>query len=1022
MDYPKEILVKNYFEVHNYYSNIYGLNRTIILMQVGSFHEAYSTDIENEGLDLIKLSQDLDITCTMKNNKIPLSKTNPRMVGFPIYTTHNFIDKLIDLNYTIILIDQVSQPPNPIRKVVGIYSPATHIEKTTTKINYLVSIVIDKIKDNLCLGLTAYDLSTGEGAVYETYSTQQDSLLGLDNTLRFLDKYPPREIILHNSQSDTLNNINEILTYLNIDIKSIYTIKIINHKKINWQIDLLNKVYYSNGSGYNLIPIIEKLNLEFLNIGRLSLIILLDYVISHQFKLVNNLKEPIIFNHDKYLYLGNRALEQLSINTNLFNIINFTKTVLGKKFLSNQLKLPLNNSHIDEINLRYNLIKNIIDNEHYDKIINYLEDIYDLDKIIRKLEINIINPYELYNLYLSFYQIEKLIKYLEKNNLLELFNINENLINNVDTILEWINNNFILDKLYNINFNNFTDTDFSFYKKNIHIDIDNLQNNIDISQNFMLYLIKELEKYIKENKTELITLKHNDRDGHYLLITNRRCNMLRKNLLHEKIEIIMIGNIELKVTDLVFNELPKSSNTKITCNKIKELSLVLNNYKNMMAKQLKETFFIDMKYFTDKYCNTIYKWSNKIGFIDFINSGALCAIKNHYTMPIIENREYSFLNTIELRHPIVENIKTNTEYIPHNIQLGCGTSQNGILLYGINSSGKSTLMKSIAVNIILAQIGYYVAATKFEYNPYNSLFTRIGNNDNMFRGQSSFMVEMTELISILKRNNNKTLVVADEIASGSEIKSGSIIVFYMLEILSLSNVSFITATHLHDIANMECVKKLNNIKVKHLKLSYDAQNDILIYDRNLLDGQGETFYGLQVAKYLMKNSYFNERTLEILQEYDSINNNYKKCKYNSKIYVDTKCNICDNKDKLETHHIVWQKDFINGININKFYLQKNNECNLVTLCSLCHDKVDRNEIIINGWKETSNGKIFDYKINNLENKNIKTSKYSDEIINFIIDIKDSSGVFNDARMARIKIKEKFNIKISTKTISTFWKV
>ena len=244
----------------------------------------------------------------------------------------------------------------------------------------------------------------------------------------------------------------------------------------------------------------------------------------------------------------------------------------------------------------------------------------------------------------------------------------------------------------------------------------------------------------------------------------------------------------------------------------------------------------------------------------------------------------------------------------------------------------------------------------------------------------------------------------------------------MLEILSLSNVSFITATHLHDIANMECVKKLNNIKVKHLKLSYDAQNDILIYDRNLLDGQGETFYGLQVAKYLMKNSYFNERTLEILQEYDSINNNYKKCKYNSKIYVDTKCNICDNKDKLETHHIVWKKDFINGININKFYLQKNNECNLVTLCSLCHDKVDRNEIIINGWKETSNGKIFDYKINNLENKNIKTSKYSDEIINYIIDIKDSSGVYNDARMARIKIKEKFNIKISTKTISTFWKV
>ena len=100
--------------------------------------------------------------------------------------------------------------------------------------------------------------------------------------------------------------------------------------------------------------------------------------------------------------------------------------------------------------------------------------------------------------------------------------------------------------------------------------------------------------------------------------------------------------------------------------------------------------------------------------------------------------------------------------------------------------------------------------------------------------------------------------------------------------------------------------------------------------------------------------------------------------------MDTKCNICNNNEKLETHHIIWQKDFDkNNINYNKFYLQKNNESNLVTLCSICHDKVDRNEIIINGWKETSNGKIFDYIISN---NVIKNNKYSEEIINYIIHI------------------------------------
>ena len=119
MDYPKEILVRDYFEIHNYYCNIYGKDRTIILIQVGSFHEAYCTD--EDGLNLINLSQKLDICCTKKNNSLPISKTNPRMMGFPIHVTSNFIDKLINLNLTVVLIDQITEPPLTKRKVVAIY-------------------------------------------------------------------------------------------------------------------------------------------------------------------------------------------------------------------------------------------------------------------------------------------------------------------------------------------------------------------------------------------------------------------------------------------------------------------------------------------------------------------------------------------------------------------------------------------------------------------------------------------------------------------------------------------------------------------------------------------------------------------------------------------------------------------------------------------------------------------------------------------------------------------------------------
>jgi DNA mismatch repair protein MutS len=1010
MDYPKEILVKDYFEIHDYYSNIYGVGRTIILMQVGSFHEAYCTD--DNGFDLVNLAQQIDVCCTKKNGNNPLSKTNPRMLGFPVSVTRNFIDKLIELNYTIVLIDQVTEPPTPKRKVVGIFSPATHIEKTTNKTLYIVSIVLDKVKDKtsnqLCIGLSAYDLSTGFGSFYETYSKSNDILLGLDNALRFLENYPPREIILENN----LNNddliatmtVNEILAYLSIDLKTTYSMKITQHKKIAWQKKLFENIYKVESN----IDIIEMIGLQFYNWARLSLVLLLDYVMSHQPLLVDKLRVPSIFDNDKYLYLGNKALEQLNITKNdLLSIINYTKTTIGKRYLINSLTMPL----IDEndINKRYNAIDKITG--HQDKITSYLEDIYDLDKIIRKLEINIINPTELYQLYLSFYQIIKLCNYFKEQKLLKVFDIDD--INKLETLKTFIEKYFLIEKL-----KDYVDGD-SFYKNNIHSEIDELQTKIETADNFMILLIKELEKYIDdkvyfkkddEESKSLISLKFNERDGHYLLLTTRRCKILQNNL--SKISKIKIGNLDVCISDFEFSELPKSSSTKINCKKIKEQSLDLINYKLSMNRKLKEFFKIDMKNFLDSFSEILYLWSKKIAYIDFINSGVLCAKENHYCKPKIVLKQSSYFKAKELRHPIVERLSTETTYVPHDMELGFETKQNGILLYGINSSGKSTLMKSIGINIVLAQIGYYTAATSFEYSPYTSLFTRISGNDNIFKGLSSFMVEMMELIAILKRNNSRTLVIGDEICRGTEEKSANIIVCYMLETLSKTESSFITATHLHRIASMESVKKLDRVSAKHLKITFDAKNDMLIYDRHLSDGQGETFYGLQVAKYLMKDNMFNERTSEILNEYDNILN--KTSKYNSNIYLDN-CEICKSKEKLETHHIIWQKDFNNEVNQTKFHLQKNDSSNLVTLCMSCHDKVDRDEIIINGWNETSNGRKFDYLINN--NK-INKTKYTPELVEFIKELKNK--VNNDKRLARIQIKDKFNKKVSVKSIETLW--
>ena len=144
MNYPKEIKVKDYFKIHNYFSEIYGYDRTIILMQVGSFHESYSTN--DIGLNLEALAQELDVVCTAKNSKKEISTSNPRMLGFPIHVIDNFVEKLVDLNYTVVVIDQTTSPPNPERKVTRIESPATFISKTRTyhagKPTFLISLFL----------------------------------------------------------------------------------------------------------------------------------------------------------------------------------------------------------------------------------------------------------------------------------------------------------------------------------------------------------------------------------------------------------------------------------------------------------------------------------------------------------------------------------------------------------------------------------------------------------------------------------------------------------------------------------------------------------------------------------------------------------------------------------------------------------------------------------------------------------------------------------------------------------------
>jgi DNA mismatch repair protein MutS len=234
---------------------------------------------------------------------------------------------------------------------------------------------------------------------------------------------------------------------------------------------------------------------------------------------------------------------------------------------------------------------------------------------------------------------------------------------------------------------------------------------------------------------------------------------------------------------------------------------------------------------------------------------------------------------------------------------------NGILIFGTNAVGKTSFIRAVGIAIIMAQCGMYVPATTFTYKPYTAIFSRIIGNDNLFRGLSTFAVEMSELRVILKMADENSLVLGDELCSGTEMESALSLFSAGLVELHKKRATFLFATHFHEITRYDEIRALSRMKLKHMSVRYDAAAQTLVYDRLLKDGQGTRMYGLEVCKslymeetflelaYSFRNKYFPDKKGEL---------QHKQTVYNSK-KIRGVCEICKNEIAEETHHLSPQK-------------------------------------------------------------------------------------------------------------------
>ena len=1040
-------LIDDYLAEQQKYEKIYGEN-TIVLMQVGHFYECYAVDNTKEsvnGDNLYKLSDILNIQLTRKNKSIiENSRKNPLMIGVNLFSIDKYIQLLLNNKYTCIIIDQVTEPPDPKRAVTNIYSPGTNIiYNSKGDSNNLMSIYLDCYNDinskktGLCVGISIVDVSTGKNLVFETYSRIDDYSRSLDETFRFIQTHDPKEIVIVSSDSSILHK-DYLLNYLELNSRVVHfkTKDMINKEYFNliYQKQFLGKIFSDTG----LLSVIEYLDLETKQIGLLSYIILLDFAYSHNENIINKIEIPEIYDENTNLILTNNCINQLNITTHhlnqyntkynsVYSVINNCSTSLGRRLLKDRLLNPIIDSSLLE--KRYNMVKILTDrnenSEPFWKLLeNPLSKITDVERLFRKMGLGLLQPSDFAGLDFSCIYIMDLLNIIKNNKILndEMRSImpNDEIYANFNEFISEYNKYFDLEEISKYHLDKINS---SFFKEGIYQDIDKLQNSINNGMDIFQCVAKKLSHFIEDNSSTMVKVENNERDGYFLTLTSKRSNILKKrfsNMNYKPLNVLLNNGekISYNIKDICFKSNTKTA-VRIGCEYLKKVSseLILAKYK---IGNVCKTHYLDIiQTLYIKYDKTFKAIAKFVSNIDVLKSSAKSACMYGYVKPTIANifDDESYLHVEGIRHPIIERIQTDYEYITNDLKLD--KEQNGILLYGTNAAGKSSLMKAIGINIILAQAGFFVAAKSFNFFPYKYIFTRINNNDNIFKGESSFAVEMGELRSILKRSTENSLVLGDELCAGTESISAQSIFAASVIKLTEKKSNFIFATHLHELCNMEVINNISNLSIYHLKVEYDMESGKLKYDRKLVPGSGPAIYGLEVCKAMNMSPDFLELAQSIRKNIMNIHENLlstKKSNYNSEIYID-KCMIC-RENAEDVHHIKFQS----CADVNKIidsHIQKDTKSNLVPLCKSCHDKVHNKNIEIYGYVQTSVGVELEYKIlSNIEmkNKSNKRKKYNEEQIEII---RNMSRKISKTMVCK-QLENNHKIKISSGTLTKIW--
>ena len=694
----------------------------IMFFRLGDFYEMFFEDA-------IVASKTLEIALT--GRECGMSERAP-MCGIPFHSSQNYISKLVENGYKVAICEQVEDVNASKgivkRDVVRVITPGTVLEGSlleNKKNNYLLAMYTENNK----IGLAYTDISTGE--VNATY-------LDESKLIEELAKIHPTEIICNDS--NTIDKIRNLASLSHIYINENFDEKYLDTNILS---KYFNEEYLSN------------LKLDNEGLIKQGLCIILNYIYNTQKQVTSNINNINIYNSNEYMVLDMFTRNNLELTStirgngkkgSLLHVLDKTSTAMGGRLLRKYVEEPLVNKIT--IEKRLNVIEEIKDDFMLrEDLIDILKNVYDIERICGKIAFEKVTPKEMIHLKNSIEKLPILKNTINSSNA----NILKEYISNMDDlsdIYSLIDQAILEEPSITIKDGNIIKSEFN----------DELHSLRDISKNGA-FMIKEIENREKE-KTGVKSLKvgFNKVFGYYIEIT--KANLATANVDDSYIRKQTLSNAERFITS-----------------ELKEIEDKILNAEDKI-KNLEYEIFVNIRDNIYKNIDRIQSVAKIIANIDVFVSLATVAYVNNYVKPIIN--EDNKLDIKDGRHPVVESIVGEENFVPNDTYLN--SSENIInIITGPNMAGKSTYMRQTAIIALMAHIGSFVPASYANIPILDRIFTRVGASDDLAQGQSTFMVEMTEVSQILKNATDKSLVILDEIGRGTSTYDGISLAWSIVE-------------------------------------------------------------------------------------------------------------------------------------------------------------------------------------------------------------------------------------------------